>query len=257
MKFLVPTLVLIVAGMGISNTLSYSRSKQALLDDLAVLISNTLDYTVKNLNSWLTDRKSDLDSWSRLEMALNSVNGNVDMADARTKMTEYLTRIRTIYPYYENICIVDSNGLVVAAGVPEHVGKINVADRSYFKESMKGKDYLSEMIVSKATGNPIICFSKPLTKEGQAVGVIFSVVDLGSFSKEYIDTVKIGKTGYGYIFDREGRVIAHPNKDMILKINARDQDFGRRIMEMGNGTIDYKFKGVDKKSSFQIGRAHV
>lgn len=252
MKFLVPTISLVIVGMVFSNIISYSKSKKALSDSLIELMNNTSEYTVKNLSNWLTDRQNDLKSWSSLEMVPNTVVTSEDMETARKKMSNYFSNLKAIYPYYENICIADSSGLVIAGAVPEQLERnINVTDRAYFKEGMKGNDFISEMIVSKATGNPIICFSKPLKYNSQVLGVIFAVVDLSSFSKEYIDSVKIGETGYGYIFDQDGRVIAHPDKKMILNVNAKDTDFGHRIMEMGTGFITYIFKGEEKQTSFR------
>jgi methyl-accepting chemotaxis protein len=251
MKFLVPTMALIIVGMVVSNLVSYNKSRNALMKDLEVLINSTIENSAKNLENWATDRKSDLSGWSMLDMALSSVKNGDDMTSSRDRMTAFFSNIKSIYPYYENICVADADGNIIAAANPAHVGKINVSDRSYFKESMQGNDYLSEMVFSKGTGNPIICFSKPLKNNGQILGVIFSVVDLSSFSKEYIDSVKIGEKGYGYILDHNGRVIAHPDKKLILNINVNDMDFGRKIMAQGNGYITYTYKGEEKQAAFR------
>ncbi len=251
MKFLVPTITLVIVGMVVSNLVSYQKSKNALMKELVVLLNNTLSYTVLNLETWLTDRKTDLAGWSMLGMAIDSLKNGDDTATSREKISAFFSHIKSIYPYYENICIADSSGQVVASANPAHIGTINVTDRAYFKESMKGNDFLSEMVVSKGTGKPIICFSRPLKIDGQVLGVIFSVVDLGSFSKVYIDSVKIGEAGYGYIIDYDGRIIAHPDEKLILNLNAKDLDFGRDIMAAGSGHISYTFKGVERQAAFK------
>ena len=42
--------------------------------------------------------------------------------------------------------------------------------------------------------------------------------------------VKIGKTGYLTLYDREGQILYHPNQDYIMK-TAKDMGYSQNIME--------------------------
>ena len=51
--------------------------------------------------------------------------------------------------------------------------KIQVKDRDYFKASMEGKVYISEVLKSKGTGNPVFMVSAPIKENDQITGVLF------------------------------------------------------------------------------------
>lgn len=251
MKFLLPTIALIVFGMGVSNLISYRESKKALTEALMGSLTNTSAYTVNILNKWLADRKMELLMWSRFDTIVEATLEGPESDASKKWVNDMLAQVKATYPYYENICIADRQGNVVAGADFEHIGKINISDRDYFKESLIGKDFVSGVLKSKASGNPVVCISTPLKANNQKVGVLFSVVDMSSFSKEYVDPIKIGKTGYGFILDHKGMIIAHPDKGEILNLNISDTDFGKRMLEMGDGELSYSFKGREKLAAFR------
>ncbi|MGQ9472763.1 MAG: methyl-accepting chemotaxis protein, partial [Candidatus Caldatribacteriaceae bacterium] len=93
----------------------------------------------------------------------------------------------------------------------------NVGDRAYFqKAKTTGKPQVSEMLVSKATGNKIVVIAYPLIQEGQFRGIIGITADTKTL-KELVSSVRLGKTGYGYLVDSQGFIAAHPDESLILK----------------------------------------
>ena len=71
--------------------------------------------------------------------------------------------------------LVDLNGNTLCSSNPESVGKLNVADRQYFKDALTGKAALSEVLVSKSTGKPIIVIAVPIDSDGKTKGVFFAL----------------------------------------------------------------------------------
>jgi methyl-accepting chemotaxis protein len=61
----------------------------------------------------------------------------------------------------------------------------------------------------------------------------------------------VGNTGYAYIYDREGTLLAHPDKSNILKLNMKEFDFGREMMATQKGLITYTFKGNEKVVAYE------
>lgn len=59
-----------------------------------------------------------------------------------------------------------------------------------------------------------------------------------------------GETGYVYIIDMAGLVIAYPDKSKILVLDLNQYDFGRRMMEQKNGLIHYTFNNAEKIVAF-------
>ena len=59
-----------------------------------------------------------------------------------------------------------------------------------------------------------------------------------------VDAVKVGESGYAYMLNDSGMVIAHPKKEFILKRNLADEfDFAKEIMKMSK--LDCKIYPIE------------
>ena len=47
-----------------------------------------------------------------------------------------------------------------------------------------------------------------------------------------VDTLRIGESGYGFIFDQFGRYVAHPNSELV-GVDASDETFAIEMMQLG------------------------
>ncbi len=134
---------------------------------------------------------------------------------------------------------------------------INVADRDYFKAAQEGRAIVGKPIKSRASGLPVVVLSVPLqTRDGKFAGVFGVVLRLDSLS-EKLTSIKIGKTGYPFMVDREGNLIAHPNKEFIFNLDFKSlegmEEISRRMLAGETGEAFYVFKGSEKLAGF----AHV
>ncbi len=101
---------------------------------------------------------------------------------------------------------------------------VNVSERSYFKAVVKeGKDYaIGDVAVSKVTNDPAVIFAKAIRgTDGGVLGMAGFEIKMQTLST-VAASVKLGKTGYGWIIDQRGFVIAHPDPETILTLDVRD-----------------------------------
>ncbi|MDF2929690.1 MAG: methyl-accepting chemotaxis sensory transducer with Cache sensor [Anaerospora sp.] len=93
-------------------------------------------------------------------------------------------------------------------------------DREYFKKVMDTKkSYVSEMLISKATGKISVVLATPVMNNGQLMGVIGGTYSLEKMT-ELIKDMKFLDSGYGNIVDNNGVLLAHPKRpDTIGKLN--------------------------------------
>ena len=250
-RFLVPTLALIIIGMGASSFISYYYARNAMETAYRDQITQIVDWSVKSLASWVKSRKLDIASWSEQKVFMTAVQDTFVGKAARKSANVQLEELKKRYGFYEDMCLTDAQGNLIAASDPGLVGKFDVKDRVYFIEAMKGEQYVSDGVRSKATGDPVFMIASPVKDNEEVKGVLFGVVDLTQFNRNTVDTVKVGKTGYAYIYNREGTVLAHPDKSNILKLNMKEFDFGREMMASQNGLITYTWKGVEKVVAFK------
>ncbi|MBU0992533.1 MAG: methyl-accepting chemotaxis protein [Proteobacteria bacterium] len=245
-KFLIPTLTLMILGMLISSIISYQKSRTAIKEALIGQTTQIAEFTIKFLTAWMNDRKIEVLYWSEIDIFKTALKDDEEGEAARTAANAYMKKLKDSGKYYEDICIADLSGSVIAASTPDTVGKLNISDRQYFKESRNGNIVISDILKSRLTGNPITSVSAPIKINGKIEGVLFSVVALNSFSHEFIDPIKVGENGYGYIYNQEGYIVVHPDKNQILKLNMKTLDFGQEMMKMENGTITYVWNGAEK-----------
>ena len=250
-RLLIPVLALIVLGMGVLTVTSYYNSKIDLEQAITGQITQLADSTESALATWQRDRSLDVRSWAEGKVYKTAVQDSFVGKAARKSASQTLAKLRDQYGYYENICVADPKGELVSASEPDILGKLKVGDRPYFKASIKGEHYVSGVMKSRDTGNPVFVISAPLKEKDQVVGVFFGVLDVNTFSSRFVDPIKIGESGYAYIYDREGNVIAHPDKKQILTLDMNEFDFGKDMIAKGSGLITYTWKGTEKIVAFR------
>ena len=118
----------------------------------------------------------------------------------------------------------------------------DVSNKEYFIQAMKGETYLSSTFHSDALGKTILVIATKVNN-GQFNGVISGALDADTFSN-MIDDVAIGKSGYGFIVDKTGKVVAHKNRETVAKetnyieMGKTDKAFAvlsNNIQDMANG----------------------
>jgi len=202
----------------------------ALLVFTAVLVNMKVTSTVTNL---ITDFSTELvreehevvDGWvegligEMKELAkTNSVRQALTTGDWGYLMEEYLPRMLEGVSAFEMIFIGFPNGKA-----PNTRGTvINIANEKYFKDIMERRKevVISELSVSEVTTKHIIVIAVPVKDENSnVIGLIGANVLLDTI-REKVAHVQVGKTGYGWMIDSTGLVVAHPEKEYLMKLNV-------------------------------------
>ncbi len=236
--------------MGIATAVSYRTSKKAMDTAYKSQIKLIAHSTSQIIAAWIKDRKLDIANWSQQKAYQTAVQDSFLGQAARKSSNDLLAKIKKDYQYYEILNIANIKGELVSSSDTNVIGKINIQDRLYFKEAIKGNISVSDVIRSRASKNPVFVIASPIEEKGQITGVFLGVIDVSVFNRQFIDPVKVGSNGYAYAFQSDGTLIAHPDKSLILKLNMKEYDFGREIMSKQNGEIIYTFKGVEKLVAF-------
>ena len=250
-RFMVPTLMLIVLGMGLSGIISYYKASNALETAITKQIEQTSRTSLDLLKSWTRDRTLDVASWSRQQLFQTSLKDSFVGKAARKTANGQLLKLKEDFGYYENIILIDTQGTIVAASDESIIENGSVGKEAYFSEAMAGNDYVSEVGKSNHTGNPIFTVSSPVINKDEVMGVIAGIVDVNVYSDRFIKNVKIGESGFAYVFDESGQMMMHPNGKLVMKLNVKETDFGRKMLEMGEGVLNYEYKGEATTAAFK------
>ena len=251
-KILLSVLCLVTLSTSIICFISYSRCYDGLTNvskDEAMQIAQLVTKSVYN---WVADRKTDIDNWADDNRLLPCLLDTNLTSAAHLTVNRYCADLIDKSIYYEAILLAADNGMVIASSATNTVGKISVGDRDYFKEVMStGKPAFSEVVISKSSEKPAFIVGFPVFNANKkVVGCFAGVIDLASFSKLSLDGTVIQKSGYIFMVDKAGMVIAHPDKTKIGKLNISQLPWGATMMKMGKGVFTYSFEGVEKMAAF-------
>lgn len=176
------------------------------------------------------------------------------------KIQPYLKKeISTKFDIYDHLFVADINGnysttLVTNAG--------NIADRAYFKLAMSGHAVLSDPIISKTTGNQISVIAVPIKNEsGEIIGLMCGALNLVKLYNIIEGTGVNDNDSYSYIIDKNGVIIAYPDKEYILKENisvlysSDDKSLlnaSEEILNNDYGYVEYDHNNSKSLSYFSI-----
>ncbi len=90
----------------------------------------------------------------------------------------------------------------------------DVSQNDFFQEAMEGNTYISSTMISPTIGRVVLMISAPITRGGE-MQIVYAVLDAEVFTK-MIDTVSVGKSGYGFITDKDGKIIAHESHTVVV-----------------------------------------
>ncbi|MFW6242473.1 MAG: methyl-accepting chemotaxis protein [Thermodesulfobacteriota bacterium] len=249
-RFALPTLVLVSLGMLVSTGISYHKSRSALTKAIDQQLVQMVEKARRNARDWLAERQSDLENWSYGEAIVGYLRnpGEEDAADLERRFTRWVKD----NPVYETISLADMTGRlrVSDAGSGARNRNLAVSDRPYFQAAMAGSAAVSDAIESRVTGRPIIVVAVPVSSGGETLGALLGAVDLGRFSADFVPNYRVGTGGYGFIINKEGLVLAHPNPERVLQENLTEHAFGRRMARMEEGLITYAFAENEKRVAF-------
>lgn len=100
----------------------------------------------------------------------------------------------------------------------------DISERDYFKKAMDGTTYISSPVVRKTDGKLTIMIGSKLKNSD---GIIYGGVDVDFFS-ELVSNINLGETGWGFIVDSEGTIIAHKDSQVVMDqtnpITLADED---------------------------------
>lgn len=150
----------------------------------------------------------------------------------------------------EMIIITDSKG-VAMTGTNDINYAIDLSDRAYIQTALSGTPGQSDIIISRATNEPVVAIAYPLKEGSRVVGTIISTVKFQNISK-HVENIKVFDGGYGFIYDKEGLVLSHLNKEFeftkylsefnIPELVKMQEDLNNGL----SGEVFYTYEGVYK-----------
>jgi methyl-accepting chemotaxis protein len=178
-------------------------------------------------------------SLSGLSEIKAAAQGSADMA----MVQRILARANRYNKMILGIRVINASGIVVASS-NSGVGA-NLADRAYFRESMKGKPFISDVFVNGVTGEKLFTNAFPIKNENNhVVGVLSIAVKWESVTHEVEKLTQYLNGKETYIINRNGLYLLHPDPEKILKGSVTQEKWGEQLRRSSKRF--FITKGFDK-----------
>lgn len=128
----------------------------------------------------------------------------------------------TLREEFFNVTAFDVHGDLVASLRDRRTrGTLNIANRTYFRDTLRSRDGLvSQPFKSALSGRPVVVITQPVTDaQGQITAVLVAAIDLErpTFFGHLKTLTSDADGGYLFIVTGDGTLIHHPDKELILR----------------------------------------
>lgn len=206
-RLLVPYFLVSIATLALFAILiyyNYSTQREAIQknqEEIALKSSAEIDYYIQDIFNGLSLTRRDI-----------TCIGCSDEATRKT-LQNFIDENPSVY----EVAVIDSSGKQVNKIVRTNEEALTLNDRAeseLFKEALAGKKYLSPIYVSRY-GLPFMSIGLPIfDQDNIQIGVLATEVDLSPMWNT-ISKIKVGSTGYVYVVDKEGSLVAYRDVNLV------------------------------------------
>ncbi|QHQ59480.1 methyl-accepting chemotaxis protein [Anaerocolumna sedimenticola] len=141
---------------------------------------------------------------------------NLSKESTPAAQKKFFLESKAIQYKFTSMDLIDTKGISLAQDK-------NLGATDYFQAAMKGKTYISDIVIDEKSKEPGFIISTPLWAGGivdsEIVGVI-TITPPSEFLNNIISSIKIGKTGSVYLMDSTGTIIADKEASKVGKFSA-------------------------------------
>lgn len=262
-KLVISGVLIVIIPIIVISTISIIKSSSALLSlsktqakNIAVDLAASVD---RSLASELILAKTlAADPQVEKTIALINKEGEENSADDVKVLYEiFKDKFQRMGRNYQGIFVTGSDGILftgILESGKEYKGS-NISTRGYYIEAKTAKKtVVSDVVRSKSTNNLISVICVPVLSAGGDFSGTLGLVLKVEYLNKLVSGRKIGSTGYGFMTNKAGTLIAHPKPEFILKLNINKlkgmETFVKKMLAEGSGVDEYTFKGTDKISGY-------
>jgi len=243
-KMTAMVVLIFIVALSALGGINYWRAREIIRENIINNMASQTKDAAGNVGDWLETRKTEL-SIIALNPAVQS--GNAEMIVPFIKNIAKEKKLYSIVGYlYPNGASVNTLGT-----------SVNLGEREYFKQAMRGEAVIGDPSTAKTTGHLNIVVAVPVKVDGKVTGVVYGAIDMEGLTEKVMN-IKVGQTGYSYLVQGDGLAIVHPDQEKAMKFNALKDSNGsplfkaatERMVKGETGLQQYDDQGVKKIMTF-------
>ncbi|MFC2140659.1 cache domain-containing protein, partial [Candidatus Auribacterota bacterium] len=158
-----------------------------------------------------------------------------DKTSIQEKLTE-MKKVHNLYKVFEDITLVNLDGIVLTSTTFDYRGDWKY--KHWFKQALKGESIVSPVHPILRPFRLIIAATTPILSEGDKITTVLAGRINMTKIWEITDRVKVGKSGFVFLTNKEGTLLAYPHKDE-LRNPLKPERLRKEMFKYGSGTIEY------------------
>ena len=191
---------------------------------------------------------------AKIVVTQGAANAAQDIANINADLGK---RFAKLNHYYTGIFLADAQGEIYAeaAEAGEDLQQRNIAHNPLFGLAKNSSQTVSGDIERSATSKSLVMLicSPVFGENNNFLGVFGAMLKVNALT-DLISNKKIGTTGYCFMINSSGTIIAHPDEKNILTLELRSMSGMEKITQAmlagKDGAEAYIYKGIDKVAGF-------
>lgn len=185
---------------------------------MAVRTADVAYDTIDKIDRNLFERNCDAQAWAGFSQIKNALSSTAP--DRIAHANSLLKLLVDIYEVYFDLYVLDTKGIIIAAGVHQNLIGSSMAERDWFKEAKEAnKISVTDLYFSATVNQYTISYTCPICNDNGTIIGYFSSRFNWQFIYDILDTARIGQNGTIAIINKEGYIIACPSRKGILTDN--------------------------------------
>lgn len=246
-KLIVSFIAICMVPLFILGTSAYLQAKSTLTKKFEVTSKQTLGEVNRGLDNYFETFKHQITMLSN-NVNFVEVDGAVDRIDyAKSLLKDVKESDEDIFSAYFGT----EDGRFVIFPEGEMPKGFNHKERPWYKAAVenKGQIAISKPFKDARTQKTVVSVSKTIEKDGKLIGVVSENIDFQSLAKN-MAKITIGNSGYVFVTDSDGIMLAHPNSENIGTDIATKLSFWNTVKANNNGLEKYDYEGSNKFASY-------
>jgi PAS domain S-box-containing protein len=160
---------------------------------------------------------------------------------------EELDQFHRLYTMYEDITLIDTQGVVIASTGYDYFGEWG--HKEWFQQALEGRRGMSPVHFILSPQRLVYEIAVPIFEGEFIIGVLAATVNMNKIWA-IVDHVRIGETGYGYLLDEDNSLLSgnaetllasYPYKNFLFrKAHVVEREDGRYLLYARQIPIDTK-----------------
>jgi len=236
-RILIVMLIVSLLPFGVFWFITFKETNARTRTDTEMLMAQTAKGLGERVDSWIEANVAALRTAARLPEIKTM---------EREKQEPILKAIQSEYPWMYLVFTVGLDGMNVARNDGE--GLKDYSDRQYYQRILEGRKLTWETLIGKTSKKPALVLAVPIKIDNRLVGIMAAAMTIDEISKN-IANWKMGQSGYAFLLDENGYVVAHPDMAYVTsRRQLNDHPLIRIFQKKKWTTITTQFTGENGRT---------